>query len=333
MIRMAVNECPFGPFPAARDAAATELARLHRYPGRDDELIDRLAARHGIEADRIALGNGADAIIGYLSQAVLGPGTAMVTGWPSFATYVIDAEKAGAEVVTVPLAVDGSFDLDGLGAAIGPATRLAWVCTPNNPMGAPVRRAALAAFLDAVPEHVLVVVDEAYYEYAAGPDHVDAIAEHVVSRPNVGALRTFSKMYGLAALRIGYFVGPVAVAARLREVRHFYDVTDMAVVAALACLDDRDAELAEVARRRAANDAGRARLEAGLDALGLARYPSQTNFVTADVGDAVAVAARLEARGILVRALDGVGRPELLRISVGAAEEIDAFLAELPSAL
>jgi histidinol-phosphate aminotransferase len=326
---MAVNECPFGPFPAAREAVAAELARLHRYPGRDDDLIARLAAIHGIEPDRVALGNGADAIIGYLTQALAGPGDEVLMGWPSFATYRIDAGTAGATAVTVPLDADGAFDLPAMAERIGPATRLVWVCTPNNPMGAAVSRDALATFLDAVPEDVVVVVDEAYFEYASGPDHADAIAEHVLTRPNVGALRTFSKMYGLAALRIGWFAGPPVLAARLREIRHFSDVTDLAVVAALASLDAPG----EVARRRAGNDEQRARLEAGFDALGLERKPSQTNFVTADVGDAVAVAARLEDRGILVRALDGVGTPELLRVSVGAPEEVERFLAELPGAL
>jgi len=326
---MAVNECPFGPFPAAREAVAAQLAGLHRYPGRDNELIARLAAIHGLDPDRIALGNGADAIIGYVSQALLRPGDEVLTGWPSFASYLIDAEKSGATAVTVALTDDGTFDLPAMAQRIGPATRLIWVCTPNNPMGAAVGRDALADFLDAVPEDVLVVVDEAYFEYAAGPDHADAIAEHVLTRPNVAALRTFSKLYGLAALRIGWLAGPPALAARLREIRHYYDVTDLAVAAALASLDDP----AEVARRRAANDEQRARLQAAFDALGLAHLPSQTNFVTVDVGDAVAVAARLEARGILVRALDGVGTPALLRVTVGAPDEVERFLAELPGAL
>jgi histidinol-phosphate aminotransferase len=253
----------------------------------------------------------------------------MLTGWPSFATYVIDAEKTGATVTTVPLDAAGAFDLPAMADRIGPATRLVWVCTPNNPMGAAVSPDALAAFLDAVPEEVLVVVDEAYYEFAAGPDHADAIAEHVTTRPNVGALRTFSKMYGLAALRIGWFAGPPDIAARQRDIRHFYDVTDLGVVAALASLDDP----AEVARRRAANDDQRGRLEAAFDALGLARMPSQTNFVTVDVGDAAAVAARLKARGILVRALGDVATPQLLRVSIVAPDEIGRFLTELPDAL
>jgi len=328
MLRLAANECPLGPFPAARAAVAAHLDELHRYPGRDAELIERLAALHGVAPEHIALGNGADAIIGYLSVACLAPGDEVVMGAPSFPTYAIDAVKAHATPVPVALTEDGAMDLEAMAARIGAATKLVWVCTPNNPTGASVQRDALAAFLDAVPPEVVVVLDEAYYEYAAGPDHVDGIAEHVKPRPNVGVLRTFSKLYGLAALRVGWFAGPVDLAARLRDVRHYYDVIDLAVVAALASLDDPD----EVERRRAVNRRDRARLEAGLDALGLVRLPSDTNFVAVEVDDAAGVATGLEARGILVRSLDGE-RPATLRITVGSTQEIDAMLAALPAVL
>src|SRR4051794_31607479 len=288
MLRLAANECPLGPFPAARAAVEAHLDELHRYPGRDAQLIARLAERHDLAPEQVALGNGADAIIGHLSVACLAPGEEVVMGAPSFPTYAIDAVKARAIPVPVALTDDGAMDLDAMAARIGTATKLVWVCTPNNPTGASVRRDDLAAFLDVVPQDVLVVLDEAYYEYAAGPDHVDGIAEHVRRRPNVGVLRTFSKLYGLAALRLGWFAGPTAIATRLREVRHYYDVIDPAVVAALASLDDLD----EVERRRALNRRDRARLEAGLDALGLARLPSDTNFVAVEVEGAAGVATR-----------------------------------------
>jgi histidinol-phosphate aminotransferase len=325
VLRLAANECHLGPFPAAREAVAAHLDGLHRYPERDDDLIARLAELHGLGREHFALGNGADAIIGYLSIARLTPGSEVVMGWPSFPTYVIDAHKSGALAVQVPLAGDGAMDLGAMAARIGPATRLVWVCTPNNPTGASVERSELAAFLDAVPAEVLVVLDEAYHDYAAGPDHVDGIAEHVAQRPNVGVLRTFSKLHGLAALRLGYFAGPPAVAAQLQDVRHYYDVIELAVVAALASLDDPG----EAARRRADNRVQRARLEAGLDALGLSRLPSDTNFVAVDVGAAAAVSARLAAAGVLVRSLDGLELPETIRVTVGSAGDVDAFLAAL----
>jgi histidinol-phosphate aminotransferase len=329
MLRLAANESPEGPFPAAREAAANALAVLHRYPSPDDALVARLAAIHDVPPASFAFGNGGDAVIGYLSQALLGPGLEVVMGWPSFPTYLGDAGKEGATAVRVPLRGDGSMDLDAMLAAITPRTRLVWVCTPNNPTGASVARDELTAFLDEVPEDVLVVVDEAYYEYAAGPDHVDAIAEHVRTRPNVGSLRTFSKLYGLAGLRIGYFVGPPDVAAALRATRHYYDVIDVAIAAALASLDDE----AEVARRRSLNAANRARLEAGLDALGLVRLPSDANFVTFVVDDAALVASRLWDGGIAVRELSDLQRPDLVRVTVGSEADVDAVLLALPDAL
>jgi histidinol-phosphate aminotransferase len=329
MLRLGANEHPDGPFPAARAAVAGHHDDHHRYPAPDAALVARLAALHGLPAERFALGNGGDAVIGYLSIALLGPGDEVVLGWPSFPTYVTDAVKQGATPVRVPVRADGAMDLDAMLAAITPATRLVWVCSPNNPTGASVGRAELAAFLDAVPESVIVVVDEAYYEYAAGPGHVDALAEHVPARPNVGVLRTFSKLFGLAGLRIGWFAGPPALAARLVAVRHYYDVIDIAIAAALASLDDEP----EVERRRAANRTARARLAAGLEAIGLSCLPSDANFVCAVVADAPAIAERLAAAGILVRALDDLDRPDLLRVTVGRDDEIDRFLAALPAAL
>jgi histidinol-phosphate aminotransferase len=249
-------------------------------------------------------------------------------GWPSFPTYRLDALKAGATPVLVPLA-EGAYDLDAIAERIGPRTKLVWVCSPNNPTGGVVDRDALEGFVHAVPERVLVILDEAYYEYAAGPEHVNGIAEHVQRRPNVGVLRTFSKAYGLAALRIGYFVGPPAIAGELRRVRHYYDVSELANVAALASLGDPE----ELERRRVANLDGRARLERGLDALELERLPSRASFVTVRVGDAPGVAQRLLEVGIATHSLEWVDAPELLRVSVGAAEDIDRFLTALPGAM
>jgi histidinol-phosphate aminotransferase len=325
MLRLATNESPHGPFPAAVEAIAAHAGSVGRYPEPDTPLVDRLAALHGLDPAQIAVGNGGDGVIGYLAAGLLAAGDEVVTGWPSFPTYVGDARRVGAVPVLTALTDEGAVDLGALAAAIGPKTRLVWVCTPNNPTGASVDRDELAAFLDAVPERILVVVDEAYYEFAAGPGHADAIAEHVLTRPNVGSLRTFSKMYGLAGLRVGWFAGPPAVAARLREVRHYYDVTDLAIAAALASLDDED----EVVRRREDNRTQRARLEAGLDALGIAHLPSDTNFVCAVVEDAAALAAHAAGEGIALRALGDLDRPDLLRITVGDADGVDAVLRAL----
>jgi histidinol-phosphate aminotransferase len=320
-IRMAFNESPEGPFPAAREAIAAHAGAAGRYPERDGQLIDQLAAHHRLTASMVALGNGADAIIGYLSAAYLRRGDEIVTGWPSFPTYLIDAAKQDATAVLTPL-LDGAVDLPAVADRIGPHTRLAWICSPNNPTGATVTSADLRAFLDAVPEHVLVVVDEAYHEFLTEPDRLETIAEHVRTRPNVACLRTFSKLYGLAGLRIGYLAAPEPVITAVGQARHYYEVSDLAVVAALASLGSPE----EVTRRRARNAERRDRLVSGLAALGVRCLHSEANFVAAPVGDADAVAARLLAAGVATRSLAPLGSPELLRITVGEEGQIDRLL-------
>lgn len=327
IIRLAFNESPDGPFPAALAAIAAHARGASRYPERDGELIERLAERHRLAPAQVALGNGADALIGYLSAAYLRPGDEMVTAWPSFPTYVTDAQKQGATVTLAPL-VDGAVDLAAVAERIGPRTQLVWICTPNNPTGGAVTPAGFRAFIDAVPERVLVVVDEAYYEFLDGRAELDAIAEYVGDRPNVAALRTFSKLYGLAGLRIGYLAGPEPVITAVGHARHYYDIGDLAAVAALASLEDA----AEVTRRRRRNVTWRDRLAAGLAELGLRPLPSHANFLTVDVADADAVAAALLRDGIATRSLSAVGAPELLRITVGKEPQVDRLLARLTAA-
>lgn len=324
-IRLAFNESPLGPFPAALEALAAHLAtQAGRYPEADGRLIERLAAVHDLPADMIVLGNGGDAIIGYVSAAYLRPGDEVITCWPSFPTYLIDAAKQEANVITVPLR-DGAFDLEAMTDRVGPRTRLVWVCTPNNPTGGVVDPYELRAFLDAVPEDVLVVVDEAYHEFCAGRPGVaavDAIAEHVRARPNVAALCTFSKLFGLAGMRVGWLAAPAPVAAAVAKARHYYDITGLSALAAIASVGDTD----EIARRRELNAQRRARLEAGLTALGRPWLPSQANFVAVDVGDADATSARLLGHGVATRSLAGLGTPQLLRVTVGDEAQIDRLL-------
>ena len=320
-IRLDCNESALGPFPAAVAAITAAASDAHRYPDRDGVLIEALAARHGLAPEMIVLGNGADALIGYISAAFLSSGDEVVTGWPSFPTYLIDAAKQGAEAKLVPLA-DGAVDLDAIAARIGSRTRLVWICTPNNPTGGAVSPADLHRFLDGVPDDVLVVVDEAYHEFAAGPDQVDAIADHVGERPNVAVLRTFSKLYGLAGLRVGYLAGPREVAAAVGKGRHYYDVAGLATIAALASLKDDQ----EVARRRGFVDARRDELQRGLDERGWRWQPSLANFLAVRVGDADGVCSRLLAGGVATRSLSGLGEPGLLRVTLGTSTEIVRLL-------
>lgn len=328
LVRLDANECPFGPFPAARAALERSFEHAHRYPDLDGPLIEAIAEHVGADADRVALGNGADALIGHLSRALLAPGDEALSAWPSFPTYLSDCLSAGARPVLVPLR-RGAPDLGALAERIGPRTRLVWVCSPNNPTGAAVDGEALTGFLDAVPEQTMVVLDEAYYEYAAGEGHPDGVAEHALRRPNVGVLRTFSKIYGLAALRVGYFVGPPEVTAALGRCRHYYEVSQPALAAALASLQEPD----EVVRRRLATRDERERLEAELAALGVAHPRSSASFLALEVGDADSVARTLLRRGVLTRSLAPLGAPSTLRVAVGLKSESDALLAALAEAL
>jgi histidinol-phosphate aminotransferase len=326
VIKLASNEGPFGPLPAAAAALAQAVPELNRYPdGGAYRLHEALAGRHGVSSAAIAVGAGADGCIDMLSQATLEPGDEVVCGWPSFASYVIYPRKLGAQPVTVPL-VDHRYDLDALLAAVTPRTKLVFICHPNNPTGTMSTTDELDAYFERVPAHVLTVIDQAYFEYIDRPDYSDAVERYVKAGRRVVVLRTFSKIYGLAGLRVGYAVGPPDVCDALAKVRRPFDVTTPAQVAALASLDDA----AELARRRQLNSEGLVRLEAALRDHGFDPVPSVGNFLYVDTGGAGAdLYERLLRAGIIVRPLAGFGAPGAVRISVGTPDEIEAFAAAL----
>jgi histidinol-phosphate aminotransferase len=325
VVKLASNEGPFGPFPVAIEAIRRALPESNRYPdGGCYRLRETLAERHGVRFEEVIVAAGADAVIGYVCQSTLDPGDEIVTPWPSFPSYVLDPLKAAAVTVRVPLDV-GRVDVDALLAAVTSRTKLAFVPTVNNPTGTMTPRDDLLRFLDAVPEHVLTVIDEAYFQYVEDPSFPDAIEEAARRGRNVLALRTFSKIFGLAGLRIGYGVGPAGVVSAMRKVQRAFDVTTPAQEAALASLDD-DAELE---RRRAVNRDAMAALEAVLREHGFDPIsPAVGNFLFVDVGeDAAALDQRLLRRGVIVRPMGSFGAPSALRITAGTPEEI-AFLAE-----
>ena len=326
VVKLASNEGPFGPFPAALEALARSAEDLNRYPdGGAFRLHAALAERHGVAFEEIAVGAGADGCIDMLSQAILDPGDEIVCGWPSFPSYVIYARKQGAEAVLVPLA-DHRYDLDALLAAVTPRTKLVYVCHPNNPTGTTNTTAELDAYFAAVPPHVVTVVDLAYFEYIDDPDYPDAVERYLKAGRKVVVLRTFSKIYGLAGLRVGYAVGPRKCIASMTKVRRPFDLTTPAQVAAVASIGD-DAELA---RRRAVNTEGLARLEALLREHGLDPVPSVGNFLYVDTGaDGTELFERLLREGVIVRPLAGFGSPGAIRISVGTPDELDFFAAAL----
>ena len=330
VVKLASNEGPFPPFPAALDAIERAWGELNRYPdGGAYSLRTALAEHHGVALEEVVVAAGADAVIDLLSQATLDPGDDIVCGWPSFASYVIDAAKLGAESRRVPLR-DGTYDLDGLLAAIGPRTKLVYVCHPNNPTGTANSRAELDRFFDQVPEHVLVVLDQAYFEYIDDPDYADGIDEYVKAGRRVIVLRTFSKIYGLAGLRVGYGIGPADVVTATSKVRRAFDVTSTAQAAALASLGDG----AELDRRRAVNAAGRAQLEAILRGHGLEPAgPALGNFLFVEVGDAREIFELLLRQGVIVRACGAFGAAGGIRVSVGTPEENEIFDAALGNVL
>ncbi len=328
VVKLASNEGPFGPFPAALEALARAALELNRYPdGGAYSLRRAVAERHGVRPEQVALGAGADGVIDCITQAVLDPGDEIVCGWPSFPSYVVYARRQGAVPVTVPLR-DHRYDLDGLLAAITPRTKIAFVSYPNNPTGTASTRAELDAFVARLPEHVLAVVDQAYFEYIEDPDHADAIERYVKQGARAVVLRTFSKIYGLAGLRIGYAIAPAAVVTAIVKVRRPFDLATPAQAAALASLGDP----AEVERRRRANAEGRRGLERAIREAGLEPAAGAVaNFLYAESGaeDSRPLFEALLREGVIVRPLHGFGAPGAIRVSIGTPEENELFTAAL----
>ena len=327
VVKLASNEGPFPPFPAALAAIEAGAAGLNRYPdGGVYRLQEALASRHGVAFEQICAGSGADGCLDILSQAVLDPGDEIVCGWPSFPSYPIYAAKQGAVARKVPLR-EGRYDLGAIAEAVGPRTKLVYVCHPNNPTGTINTTAELDELIAALPESILAVVDQAYFEYIDDADYPDAVERYVKRGRRVLVLRTFSKIYGLAGLRVGYAVGPRDVCAAMAKLRRPFDLTSTAQEAALASLG----EAFECERRRTLNGEGRRELEGILRFHGL--EPTRgavANFLYLELGaPAEELFQRLLAEGVIVRPLRGFGAPNAIRISVGTPEETGLFATAL----
>jgi histidinol-phosphate aminotransferase len=328
VIKLASNEGPWGPFPAALEALAASAPGLNRYPdGGAYRLRIALAARHDVAFEEVALGAGSDGLVDCLAQALLDPGDEIVCGWPSFPSYVIYARKLAAVPQLVPLRKH-RYDLEAIVDAVGPRTKIVFVSYPNNPTGTMNSRAEIERFFDAVPEHVLVVLDQAYFEYIDDPEYVDGIEELYKAGRNVLALRTFSKIYGLAGLRIGYGIGPAPVVAAVDKTRRPFDLTSDAQAAALASLVDAEAECG---RRRRLTVDGRGTIEQALREHGFeVAGPSVANFVFAEVGEDVnELYEALLRQGVIVRPTAGFGAPNAIRVTVGTPEENLVFAEAL----
>jgi histidinol-phosphate aminotransferase len=330
---LASNETPFRPLPQVLDAARAALEGVNRYPDpSSSKLRAELSRRHGVPANRIAVGNGSCDILLAAAEALLEPGAEIVYAWPSFSMYPHLAAASGATAVTVGLDDDDRHDLPAMAAAVTVATRLLVVCNPNNPTATAVPLADIAALLGDVPPYVCVIVDEAYCEFSV-LDDPDASIDLLDRHPNLVLLRTFSKVYGLCGLRAGYALcGSEAFRTAVDQVRQPFFANAAAQAAAVEALRHQD----EVTRRVEQTIAARLVLEEGLRNLGLTPSESQTNFVwfaLPEEADEAAVVAALGERKVLVRAGGALGRERCLRVTCGTPSENARFLSALRDAL
>ena len=330
---LASNESPYPPIQAVVDAAASTLAGANRYPDPSNAALRRkLSDRHGVPAARIAIGNGSCDVLLAAGEALLEPGAELVYAWPSFSVYPHLAAASGARALQVPLDADHRHDLDAMRAEITAATRLVIVCNPNNPTSTALPLEDLAAFVADVPRHVAVILDEAYCEFNLLQDPDESIPL-LKKHPNLVLLRTFSKVYGLCGLRVGFALcGSEAFRTAVDQVRQPFFCNAAAQAAAVEALSHQD----EVARRVERNLAERLELEHGLRGLGLEPAASQANFVWFDLGEARDEGETIKGlaqRGIFVRSGASLGREGALRVTVGTEAENVRFLEALGALL
>jgi len=340
VIKLASNENPLGPCPAAVDAIHKSAAGVALYPEGDAPALRAAVARHRqVPPDHLIFGNGSDEVLHLLALTFLQPGDNTVQGDPSFAMYEIYAQQCNATPIKVPLTSPGpssrggitgyTHDLPAMLDAITPKTRIVFIANPNNPTGTLVTQSAVESFLDRVPDHVLVVFDEAYDEYVTSIEKPKTLP-YVLEGRNVVVLNTFSKVYGLAGLRVGYGIARPEIAALLNQVRSPFNVNLIAQSAATAALGDHD----HIARSVALNTEGRAYFYREFDRLGLPYVPSEANFVLVDVArDSLAVFNQLLNHGVIIRAGAGLGLPQHIRVTVGTPEQNARFIHCLESVL
>ncbi|HQG03524.1 MAG TPA: histidinol-phosphate transaminase [Thermoleophilia bacterium] len=328
VVKLASNELPVPPFPEVQEAIIAAIDGLNRYPdGHCTDLRAAIAAHYGRDGEEVVIGNGSCELLMLIGDAVLERGDELVFAAPSFTVYEDISRRHGAAAVRVPT-VDFVHDLDAMADAVTARTKLLIVCNPNNPTGTYVPVADVQELVDRVPDDVLVIIDEAYNEFVSAPDAQDSL-ELQTTHENVVVLRTFSKIYGLCGLRVGYGLGAPALKEALDKLRQPFNVNRLAQVAAIEALKHQD----KVRARAAANAEVRAYMAARLAARGRATVPSEANFMLVDVrGLSVPpeqVFEALLAKGVIVRDGHALGCPGWARVSVGTRAETDFFLAKL----
>lgn len=329
IIKLASNENPLGPSDKVKAVITKELEDLSRYPdGNGFELKTVLSEKLNVTTKQITLGNGSSDILEFIVKTFVNPGDEVVVSQHAFAIYGLVTQMQGGEVVEVP-AKNWGHDLDAMVRAITEKTKIVFVTNPNNPTGTYNSKAQLEQFLSQVPGHVIVLLDEAYFEYVDKPDYPNGV-DYLSQYPNLVVTRTFSKAYGLAALRVGYGVSSEQLADLMNRVRPPFNVDSFALAAAVVSIKDEN----YVRQSKALNDQGMSQLEAGFDQLNVNWIPSVGNFICFEIpGRAMAVFNGLLAKGVIVRPVANYDMPNHLRVSIGTQQENQRFLLELKGLL
>ncbi|HHU50923.1 MAG TPA: histidinol-phosphate transaminase [Firmicutes bacterium] len=329
VIKLASNENPLGPSPKGRTAVSEVLSELHIYPdGNSFYLKQALAAKLGVKVEELIIGNGSDEIIKLLAEAFFRPGDEVVISEHTFGEYAYAAHLMGAKIRRAPAGQDFGHDLEQMAAAVTERTKAVFICNPNNPTGTMITKDELEKFISSVPSQVLIVLDQAYFEYVEDPAYPDGI--DYIGDGRVLVLRTFSKIYGLAGLRVGYGIGAAGLISYLNRVKEPFNVNIPAQAAARAALEDTEF----LAKSKKLNQDGIAFLTAGFTELGLDYVPTQANFILfATPYHSKDVFQRMLEKGVIVRTGDIFGLPKYIRVTVGTEEQNERFLKALKEVL
>ncbi|MCK8823941.1 histidinol-phosphate transaminase [Fuchsiella alkaliacetigena] len=329
VIKLASNENPIGPPSKAIEAMQSVAEEVHIYPDGNCHYLRRaLSEKLGVSQEQLIFGNGSDGLLGLIAETFIKPGDEVIMAYPSFSQYEFVTNIMGGNIVTVPL-VDYTHDLAAMKKAISANTKLIFVCNPNNPTGTVVTKSEVEAFLEEVPEEVVVIFDEAYYEYVDNEEYPESL-DYLEDYENVIILRTFSKIYALAGLRIGYGIASEEIIDYLDRVRHPFNVNSMAQKAALAALEDEE----HLTNSCQLNNAGKEYLYQELEKLGLEYVPTETNFILFDVEQSAEdVFEQLLKQGIIVRNAGVFGYEEMIRVTIGTEEQNKKFIKALKNTL
>jgi histidinol-phosphate aminotransferase len=326
VVKLASNENPVGPSPLGVQAIQANLSSLNLYPDANCYYLkDKIRQKFSVDINQVIVGNGSDELLMLIAAAFINPGDEVIMGQPSFAEYEFTSQIMGADLVYVPLDAALTYDLEAVVQAITPKTKIIYLCNPNNPTGTAVDKTKLAAFVQRIPDHALLIFDEAYYEYIDDPGYPSGL-DYLNTGKNILVLRTFSKIFGLAALRVGFGIGSAELTGIIERVEEPFNVNMLAQVAATAALDDS----AHLENSRKVNAAGKAYLYREMEALGCSCVPSQANFIFIRVNrDSKEVFEALLQAGVIIRPGHIFGYPDYIRVTIGTKTENERLVSAL----